>query len=907
MRENTRNATAGRSGLNRMIQKIIFYRKKNLALFFLLFLVSMLLIAAYLLYDYTDRAMKKSDGERLYGTYDIRILAESSEMEEAILANENILDHLAVKTWKGDWNTDETAVWYAVGNLFDEFFTMTNYELTAGKYPTQADEILCEDEFLSLNGYYFDRDGEAEVEINGETWHVTGTFTEHESLRDAYEVYSPTFLTAGKVSGESIGDNAGKSIEDRNGENAGKGAGDRNGENNAGESIEESNGDKAGEDAEIWLYLDVGDAVTGEVEEEIRKACESGHGSDSADVRDEDGDSGLQIYTNSHYLESTNQDRYGNTTLPWLRLQKIMGYVILVLLLYLLSQIAWLSLKEKTHDFAVLMSHGVTPGKITVEYARILLLAALVDLAAVLAVSFLCFVILTGGWKLAALFTGGTNSGVSVSGNLYADVGFWPAALRILAADGIFSALVTASVLLRCQRLLSAKIGGNISATLANRENIRVKRPERKRRPRKVFDGEPGLIPPLAENMMRKKRGAYLLFSVSIILGLLMMDMYSYVVGEILPKNYVTDYAYRTKYIYNTDLETILGIEGMDETYQSIQNSGLADLLPLYCVQTRLNFKLADLEKNCRNYLKNSDDTVAGEISAGRASVDVRCIVLGVDADTLEKLCGIKTEFVADTDCYVLADIEEENGRAISLGLEEGSVIRLTETQESITGLTVRGLSTDIHAMQDAFYGKPVVMVSMPVYEALAYENYGYTYPTWLYLNCADGVSDSKLTDYFRSLSNILLVDNASEVRNTKRLWFQTMVPIYFMGACLLVSLLTNVYMVLNSSYEENRSQLAMLSALGVNEKGMVSLQLRLNWRVFFRSAVLGNALAVGACYLVFRVLIEYDTYAEFLPPCGMMMITTALVAAVFIGVSAVMRKKIRGMNVVEELSSEAS
>lgn len=811
--------------ISSLIRKIIFYRCRNFMLYLILFSISLFLVSSYIGYNSTDLVLKKSTGQRMYGSYDIRVLTKDENIADEILGLPEICNYEKAQVEVTDWNGSECYWYYANEGLLET----TNFELTAGRFPEKNGEILCEDEFLSLQGYFFDRDGEVDIEIHGSTYHVTGSFRKNEELVTTNEVYCPTIISTPT---ETAGNTS------------------------------------------ICLYLDTGDYAPGDVESEILKTAAASEAEET------------EISMNAHYLSYVGIDKYGNSLSYWLSIQKMIACIIFVMVLYMLVQVARIFMKEKAHDFTVLLSMGITPGQVSGQYACVLGIAAVGNVLADILVNFVYF-------KISA-------------GDIYSDVSFAKVAGRILIADGVFCMSAILAAILCIQRMLR----GSISITLANSEKIHTKR---RGKPKKIFEGETSLIPPLMENMMKMKRRTWSLFLVSIILGMMMTDIYSYSVREMFPKSYIEDYEYSVRYIYNSYTETVFGIDGMDETWENLEKSQLTDALPIFYTCVPLTFQTSDLEKKYRDYLEEAEPELAQELASEDGMVSVACAVLGVDRNIMEKLCG-ESASLSNTECYVISQMVKENGRTLPIGLEEGDEAVLTGytytedeescgMQERAVNLTVVGTSDELTIMEDIFYGMPVVLVNMSIYKMLA----DYDYPYTIYLNRTDGVSEEEITDYFRTLSNILLVDHAAEVEETKKTLYRTMLPVYFMEGCLIAALFVNVYVALSSSYGENRRQLAMLLALGISHRKLVSLQMGTNRRLFVRAIIWGNILSYGSCYLFYLLLIHYDTYAEFRPPAGSMMATTFMVTGVFMILSVWMDKKINRMDLIAELSGETT
>lgn len=174
--------------LEGLIFKSFYRRSHSGALSCAMFFVSCLLIFAYLCYVICGREIKIRDSYELYGSYQISIEGLSRDKANEIARD----DSLALTSVFSE-------TYYPVGGQMifvytdQNYFELSDQKLSFGRFPENADEVVCEEAYIWQLGYDPADISGLTVELSGKTYNVVGASLSRSFDRNV-TLYIPVFV-----------------------------------------------------------------------------------------------------------------------------------------------------------------------------------------------------------------------------------------------------------------------------------------------------------------------------------------------------------------------------------------------------------------------------------------------------------------------------------------------------------------------------------------------------------------------------------------------------------------------------------------------------------------------------------------------------------------------------------------
>ena len=256
---------------------------------------------------------------------------------------------------------------------------------------------------------------------------------------------------------------------------------------------------------------------------------------------------------------------------------------------------------------------------------------------------------------------------------------------------------------------------------------------------------------------------------------------------------------------------------------------------------------------------------------------------------------------VPSGECIVADQIMSQNAGKVSVGIQTGTQITLKPNffcNES-RRFTVAGIAPKLPFYDSVYDGMILLLLNEQ-----DYHNYNsILYPTSLYANTSD---PRRLEKFIEEQPEMRLAD----LREARRIAVETKLLIMAVGIGILSGLLAIIciccYFVLQDQTDRMRGQYAMMEAVGVPFRKISFVQLYSVLSLYWKSIVIGILLSIAACFGIWIMMRESNTFfADFSVKWTQILLTCLVIGLAFVVIAIPLHRLLRKNSILDALQQE--
>lgn len=363
-------------------------------------------------------------------------------------------------------------------------------------------------------------------------------------------------------------------------------------------------------------------------------------------------------------------------------------------------------------------------------------------------------------------------------------------------------------------------------------------------------------------------------------------------------------YDFQIQFSFLDNMESIIGSKRLEQSYAMLKELPDIEMYPFFteCVQAVM--KKNDVSEAYRNYRSAHSTEYQKQFALHSSAVyDEQILLIGTDSDTLQRMFGVTNypDGIPSGECIVVDQIMSQNAGKISVGIQTGTQITLKPNffcSESHS-FTVAGIAPKLPFYNGVYDGMILLLLNEQDYQ----DYNSILYPTSLYVNTSDPDRLEKFIDEQPEM-------RLSDLRKARRIAVETKLLIMAVGIGILAGLLAIIciccYFVLQDQTDRMRGQYAMMQAIGVPFRKITFIQLYSILDLYWKSIVSGVLLSIAACFGIWIMMRESNTFfADFSLKWMQILLPCLVIGLAFTVIAIPLHIMLRCMNMLVSLNHE--
>ncbi len=363
-------------------------------------------------------------------------------------------------------------------------------------------------------------------------------------------------------------------------------------------------------------------------------------------------------------------------------------------------------------------------------------------------------------------------------------------------------------------------------------------------------------------------------------------------------------YDFQIQFSFLDNMESITGSKRLEQSYAMLKELPDAEIFPFFTEGVQAVMKKNDVSEAYRNYRSAHSTEYQKQFAMHSSAVyEEQILLIGTDPDTLQRMFGVTgyADGIPSGECIVVDQIMSQNAGKVSVGIQTGTQITLKPNffcNES-RRFTVAGIAPKLPFYDSVYDGMILLLLNEQ-----DYQNYNsILYPTSLYANTSD---PRRLEKFIEEQPEMRLAD----LREARRIAVETKLLIMAVGIGILSGLLAIIciccYFVLQDQTDRMRGQYAMMEAVGVPFRKISFVQLYSVLSLYWKSIVIGILLSIAACFGIWIMMRESNTFfADFSVKWTQILLTCLVIGLAFAVIAIPLHRLLRKNSILDALQQE--
>lgn len=568
---------------------------------------------------------------------------------------------------------------------------------------------------------------------------------------------------------------------------------------------------------------------------------------------------------NNNVLTYAEVDEYNKSTDIFNTIKYVIFLISFIMIVFISINIIIIMKKRIKSDSAIIHTLGITYNKIKRQFTKVIVILILIA-------------------SLSAFFIVGILKHIYF--NDYIDM------YVVLASIVIFDITIVGVTFL--YGILDKK---RDRENISNIEDISVRRKNKSILHRKRM---PFLAIAKCNMILNKKR--HFISIIIIASSIIFIATFNYVSDYIFEFEPNDKYEYRIDYEYSNISDIMYGSPEINEMYNKMcQAPQWFELTPIYYYKTSVILDKGDISEEYKEYYGgiSNDYYIKFYVNkTGKYTDDF--IFIGADEKQLHNLYNCSYDKLENDECIIVDKVSTPNKTGFLVGLDVGTEFQyeyvgdddetpnILKVVEHIGDLEIDIPNTDY---------KVYVIVNMDVFQKLEF----FDYPQMIYFNDLKN-NEKYVYDFFKGIQDISIVNIEEKNAMVRSNLIKTTILVYGLIMVLVILLVINTIISLIDRYDYNERKMAMMKAMGINNKRLSLILLYDYLSTVGRALIIGALGTVFACYISHKKLCDIMYYFVFKIPISKILIPLGLVLSILIIAIIPATLKIRNMNINKAL-----
>ena len=363
-------------------------------------------------------------------------------------------------------------------------------------------------------------------------------------------------------------------------------------------------------------------------------------------------------------------------------------------------------------------------------------------------------------------------------------------------------------------------------------------------------------------------------------------------------------YDYQVQFSFLDNMESITGSRRLEQSYAMLKELPDTEIYPFFTEGVQAVMKKNDVSEAYRNYRSAHSAEYQKQFALHSAAVyEEQILLIGTDPDTLQRMFGVTNypDGIPSGECIVVDQIMSQNAGKVSVGIQTGTQITLKPNffcSES-RRFTVAGIAPKLPFYDSVYDGMILLLLNEQDY----HDYNSILYPTSLYVNTSD---PQRLEKFVEEQPEMRLVD----LREERRIATETQLLIMTVGIGILAGLLAIIciccYFVLQDQTDRMQGQYAMMQAVGVPFRKISFIQQFSILDLYWRSIVIGILLSIAACFGIWIMMRESNTFfAAFSVKWPQILLPCLVIGIAFMIIAIPLHRLLRTNKILDALHQE--